>query len=196
MGLMMSVARGADLSGKWCILRTAGQRTLKLAQSLSDAGFEVWAPEQVTRVQVPRSSRMVEKRGAILPTFVFARADRLLDLLGVLALPVNPHPRFNLLRMHDGRVPAIDDRMLNSLRAAEERAGERAHRAARAALKRQRLHIERGTKVRMEEGVYAGLRGIVERCDGKVAVVSSPGRHDVTVPTFLLVVDGTVQLAA
>ncbi len=166
----------------WVILRMAGPRTLTVVRSLEQAGFEVWTPVQTTRMRVPRSKRMVEKQTAILPTFAFARANRVRDLLAILALPVNPHPRFSVLR-HDGRVPMVNERQMQTLRAAEAS-------AKRALLKKTRRVIEPGTAVHMEEGSYAGLRGVVERGDGKFATVRLGGKLSVKIATFLLIPDG------
>jgi hypothetical protein len=127
---------------------------------------------------------MVEKQQAMLPTFAFAQAGHLPALLHILAMPISPHPAFSIMR-YDGRVPVIADREIESLRGAEER-------AARAVAKQKRKVFAPGARVLMQEGSYAGLRGIVQGGDGKFALVSLGGRLNVKVATFLLISDELV----
>lgn len=169
----------------WCILRTSGARTLPLASSLSAAGFDVWTPAETTSRRQPRSKTRVEREGPIMPTFVFARADRLEDLLQLLGQPLNPHPPFSVFR-HGGRIPIIHDVEIGNLRDHEERARDRVRRAKR---KGYRHEFAQGERVRVPEGSFAGMTGVVQDGDGKFAFVSFGGALRVKIATFLLVAD-------
>lgn len=171
--------RGKD----WCILRTSGPRTLAVARSLATAGYDVWTPSQVSSRRRPRSKVAVEYEAPILPTFVFARADRLIDLLRVTSLPINPHPAFSVFRFHD-RAPLIADAEIEGLRQYERRCNELAQRK-RAKAHRREFSI--GENVSVQDGAWQGLSGIVEGGDGKQARVSFGGSLSVTIATFFLV---------
>lgn len=168
--------------GDWCILRTSGGRTLPLARSLAKAGFDVWTPMRKVRRRVPRSNARREIEAPITPTFVFARAFQLPELARVLALPVTPHPGFSIFR-HAGRIPLIADREIASLRVEEEREADRARRENG---KSHRRVFPVGGQVRLPQGAFAGLTGVVESGDGKAAVVSFGGSLRMTIEAWLL----------
>lgn len=164
----------------WCILRTNGRRTLRLAQSLTDAGIEAWTPRTVQKRRLSRvhmGFREVEQ--SMVPSFVFARACHLADLMAILASFNSPHPAFSIFQ-HAGRAPVIADREIGHLRAAEER-GKRDRRKA------QRHTIAVGTMVKPDEGAFAGLEGVVVGMSGKDAVVCFGGHLLFHVATWLLV---------
>lgn len=165
----------------WCILRTSGPRTLRLSQSLNAAGIEAWTPMQVVSVRRPRSKERIEREAPIMPTFVFARADRLGDLMRILRLPVSAHPGFSIFR-HAGRIPVIADRDIDSLRAAEDR-------SKRIVLKKQRHVFSVGERVHVPEGSFTGLTGVVQGGDGKFALICFGGSLQVKIATFLLRTD-------
>lgn len=162
----------------WCILRTSGGRTLPVAKSLAAAGFDVWTPVRTTKVRVPRSKRVVERQVAMMPTFVFARIDRVDELIRVLALPSNPHPRFGIFR-HQGKLAVVAEGEIAGLKAAEDR-------ETRALLRTKKRIIDVGTKYAPKRGGFAGMHGVVECGDGKFALVSFGGRFVVKIATFLM----------
>ncbi len=99
-----TVATPSDL--RWCILRTAGSRTLPLARSLAEAGVNAWTPTAIADRRRGRSRVRVEAEAAILPTFVFAPANLVDALLDLESAPTSPHPSFSLFR-HNGRVALV-----------------------------------------------------------------------------------------
>lgn len=176
----MRIDRGQRERG-WCILRTSPGRTLPLARSLAAAGFEVWTPKMTIYRRRPRSQRRIECEAPIMPTFVFARANRVRDLARVSALPVNPHPAFSIFR-HGGGVPLVGDQEIVGLRAAEDR-------AKRQDLKSKRKAFAIGERVRLTEGAFAGLSGVIEQSDGKMALVFFGQAMPIRIATYLLEVD-------
>lgn len=119
---------GARAGGdRWCILRTAGPRTLQLMKALTGAGFEAWTPSRTVKRDAPGKRRrivmgqtrlMVEVTMPILPGFVFARASRLNDLFRLSETIDSPLPRFRVFT-HAGRAPEIRDADVTGLRVAE-----------------------------------------------------------------------------
>lgn len=105
----------------WIILRTSGKNTIDLADYLSRVGFHAWTPKRMSR-RVLRAGRKDQRRidvaAPIMPTFVFAQADRM-DALDELSQEQRfPHPPFSLLRQ-GRRVPVISDRDVQGLKDAE-----------------------------------------------------------------------------
>lgn len=177
----MIIDRGQRERG-WCILRTSPGRTLTLARSLADAGYDVWTPtETVVQQRKTRQKAAIEREAPIMPTFVFVRANRVRDLQRVLALPVNPHPQFSIFR-YAGGVPLVADAEIVGLRAAEER-------AKRRAMKSKRKSFDIGERVRANDGAWTGLSGIIEGVDGKFALVFFGRGIPVSIATYLLEVD-------
>jgi transcriptional antiterminator NusG len=165
----------SNLTG-WCILRTAGQRTLLLATSLQEAGFDVWTPQETQAKRAPRGSKAkIERVVPMMPSFVFARATALADLVGILALPSSPHPAFSIFR-YNGCIPLVSDREVERLRTAERRIVPKA--------KQKIFGI--GTRVHIPEGAFAGLSGIVEEGGGKSTIVCFGGNVSFSIATFLL----------
>ena len=169
----------------WCILRTSGGRTLNLARSLAEAGFDVWTPRETLSRRVPRKKTLMDREVAILPTFVFARAVHIPELAAALALPVNPHPTFSIFR-YLGDIPLLADREMKSLRDVEDVARLRE-------LKKTRNVVPVGTTVTMNEGAFAGLSGVVTKSDGKFALVAFGGAFEVNIASFLIRTDGVQQ---
>lgn len=195
-----------DESDRWCILRTSPGRTLPLARSLEAAGFEVWTPTKIIRRPAPGQRRrlvlgmrrdMVEVALPILPSFLFAAADRLDDLLRVAALPFGPHPSFAIFR-HGDRVPLVGGGCVAGLRDAEAEAAAaiqaerdqddreaarqrraemlRTDRAKRKALRSQRRDFDAGARV-VVDGLpaLAGLEGRIVQGRGTTALIDFGG---------------------
>ena len=170
----------------WCILRCAASRTLPLATSLIEAGIEAWTPMKVERRRLPRgrkSHREIE--APIMPTFVFVRYDRLVDLMIILALPMSPHPAFSIFR-HLGAIAHVSDREIERLRTEEGRAQD----------KKKRPTFAVGEQVRVEEEVsLTGLKGTVEGTKGRYTMVCFGGAIQFKIATINLRTD-KVQAAA
>lgn len=180
--------------GDWIILRTAPRCTLSLARSLAEDGFEAWTPVETKTVTKPRFNVRREVRLPLLAGFVFARSSHLLDLLSLASLPHRPrrgfggrqpaHESFSVFHAQD-RIPAIADVDLEPLRSEETRAIPR----------RKRKVYARGERVRVPEGSFAGMTGVVEEADGRFAFVSFGGALRFKIASFLLRPDsiGTSQ---
>ncbi len=158
------MSRGKD----WCILRTGASRTLPLVASLQATGFDVWSPVQtLTRRRGPARER-VEYVAPIMPTFVFARAERQHELAQIAAQPFSDHPGFSVFR-YLGAIPTIGDSEIAEARRIEER-------GKRAAKMGQRQAFTIGQPVKVKEGPGAGLSGEVAKDgDGKFVLVAFAG---------------------
>lgn len=168
--MVRGIGRRNGMGNDWCILRTAGPRTLPLARSLAAAGLEAWTPVFTQRRRKPRSKAMVETETAGMPTFVFV-PDRHRPYLSSLLLPhaPNPHPPFSLFRYY-GSVVTIEDRELHRLRDLEQDDKRKADDRARRATRRERQHGEPftpGEAVRFSTGALAGISASVEASDGR-----------------------------
>lgn len=184
----------------WCILRTSGPSTLPLAQSLNEAGFEAWTPVGLPDEpkRVAKGKQVVEE--PLIRTFVFARADRLLDLVELSRSPAQTyrrwdtergkittigHPHYSVFR-HLGAFVTLPDSALIALRRSERQ------RKPRGKVKLFKV----GDKVMLVEGAVAGLRGVVAAVQGKHAVVSFPACgfvRDATLPMWMLLDDDSVD---
>ena len=160
----------------WVILRTSGRHTLPLAESLTKGGFETWTPMFHVRKRRPRTNARIEQPAPLLPTYVFARATGLQDLIELADAPSKPHPDFSIFHYLD-RIPLIADMELQSLRYSERRRQPKP--------KAQEYHP--GDPVQAVDGAWAGMSGVVERRKGKFAMVLFPmSRMSVKIATFLL----------
>jgi hypothetical protein len=185
-----------DQGEQWCILRTSGRQTLKLADTLGEDGFEVWTPQETRRIRIPRKNVRREITLPIMPSYVFARARHRIDLLEMERMEVKPrrghgfgrpaHPRFNVMR-HAGQLVAIEDRHLNALRQIEHK----------AELDRIRLKTTEpfpvGVRVRVKPGTHDAWSGMVARVvksDAGISTVVFHGtRLDVAIRTSFLALD-------
>lgn len=172
--------------GDWCILRTAGRTTLSLAASLAEDGFEVWTPVETVTKRVPRMNARRTIRQAILPTYVFARAAHLVDLLQLAAMPVKPrrgkgllqpaHGAFTVLHAF-GKIPMVADRHFAELRNLEAR---------RTPTEKAGKALTVGIGVRIKGGAAQGMKGTVERSTRAHTVVCINERYTVKIATCLL----------
>jgi len=161
---------------RWCVLRMAGPRTLLVAESLGEAGFEVWTP-----VEMRRHHRRAGKKGTvtkklpIMPTFVFAHNRHQDDLAAITRMPVSPHPPFSLFQYLD-RIVTVRDSELQRLRDVE----------IRALPKPKQPTLPVGTKVKPEQGPYTGLSGEVVASKNGICLVFFGGWMTVEIETLQL----------
>lgn len=151
-------------SNQWCILRCAGQNTLPLLRSLEKAGFEVWSPVEMRTRRVPRANFKRRIEQPMMPGYLFARADRLMDLIQASNAPGQQHREFRVYRQQD-RFPLIADADLAPVRLQERK------------VKPAPEGLKIGDDVRLTDGAYAGLRGEVVKGGNKFAMVRIPGFH-------------------
>lgn len=154
----------------WCILRMAGQRTLAVVSSLSQAGIGVWTPSTMRRKFRPRSTKYTDFRIPLLPSFAFADADQVRELLAIVHAPISAHPPFSIFTRGD-EVQLVRDRDLEALREYERLAQEEWERfvaaAARDAKRKRKKSRAKayvlGQRVRVDRPAFSGLEGkIVE----------------------------------
>ncbi len=142
----------------WCILRCKSANTLPLLKSLGREGIEVWSPVERVTKRVPRANirRVIDH--ALLPSYIFAAASDLPALIALCEAPASEHRDFRVFH-HHGRLPLIADATLAPLRLLEER-------LALSELKRrsrgQMPRLNRGDEVKLTEGGFAGLAGVIE----------------------------------
>lgn len=168
--------------GGWIILRTASRSTMKLAESLEEAGYEVWTPIEAVLLRARRSHPQEERSEALMPSYVFARDDRLADLIALSRSPslsyrvwdsekrrmvVRGHPVFRLMPGPDIFSPfaRVSDSQLKPLRRIADR------RRPKAAVQ----ELANGDRIRMNEGCYAGLFGTIIDCEGAFPEVHIDG---------------------
>lgn len=170
----------------WCILRTAGRSTLPLAKSLSDAGYDVWAPSQVP--DGPAKRRHAE-RVPMTPTYLFARALHVLKLIALSANPGRSHEGFSVFRNCHG-VPLIADSGLNPLRAEEanvERRWQAQVQRGRSRRKGQAFEVGETVSVPAEAfPSFAGMNGMVDESGQRHTYVSLGGFMRLKISTYIL----------
>jgi len=160
--------------GDWCILQTSARHTLRLADSLLEDGFDVWTPVETRRIRVPRMNARRIVRLPIMPGFVFAKSDRLNDILDLTHKKVGWRVMFV-----NGEPATVQDDQLEMLREAEHMVEP----------KRWTSAFANGSEVRITKGSFAGTNGIVKSCKGREAEiwVSIFGRHHrIKISTFNL----------
>lgn len=170
----------------WIILRTSGRHTLRLAATLSEDGYEAWTPVETRTIRIPRANVRRTVMLPIMPSYVFAQAHNLIDLIQLAAMKPKPrrasqqpaHADFSVMHYND-RIPIIADHHLQSLRTIE-------------AKRRPRQKAERtfdpgvSVRVKMEGGSFAGMNGRVERSDHGSTLVCFDHRLTVKISTSLL----------
>jgi transcription antitermination factor NusG len=190
------MARGrAGKEDDWCILRCSGRHTLRLAESLAKDGYDVWTPKEERSIRIPRANARRKVELPIMPTYVFAKAHHLVDLLELAAMPVKPrrgaglreaaHASFSVLHHHD-KIPLIADKHFAQLRILE---------AKRAPLKKAKEPYTVGIGVKVAGGSFGGLKGKVERSDCKHTVVCFTDSFTVKIATSLLEPDSVCSSA-
>lgn len=166
------------MTDRWAILRMAATSTLRVAQSLADAGFDTWTPAE--EIQKTVRGKIEWTKVPMLPTFVFADASRLVELVALARCPMTYQvwdsaqqrmttkgtPFFRLFQV-DGDIETIPGRELEPLRRIEGRRKRKPRGKPRDWIV--------GDRVRLTEGAYEGLRGRIVEVKGKRVVVFIPG---------------------
>lgn len=151
----------------WLILRCSGSSTLRLAQSLSLGGFETWTPVEFQVKRDRKTGARHERMVAVMPTYVFAKAERIADLVELSKAPITPYPDFSVFK-HQDRFPLVADSELSSLRQIERQ----------AASKGKPVVFGKGAGVNVLDGAFQGLTGqVVKKSRGKYTLVAFPGFH-------------------
>lgn len=166
-------------AARWCILRMSPSRTLAVADALKDAGYDAWTPaEELTR-RIGHARKRVTVPAPLLPSFVFARYDRLADLVAFSRAPALTFEVFDteLRRMvtkgcpffrvfrHEGKYPWVSDRALDALRLAEQRGKP---------IVKARV-FQPGEAVKCPDAGFDGLTGVVTTTRGRRALVCFEG---------------------
>ncbi|UIJ43712.1 hypothetical protein LZK98_11485 [Sphingomonas cannabina] len=189
---MIKGENGGEYGDRWCVLRMAGPRTLSVASSLERAGLEVWTPIEIRRTKRQRGNEFVERPAPILPTFVFARARHLPAIISAMSDPTRDHPPFSVFR-YNGRAPLLADTEIERLREVERRLAPKPKARHRSA-----APLEEGQRLRMMEGGFAGISGVVRKSDGRYTLVGFGGWMEIQIDTFVLredMANGVVQVA-
>lgn len=172
------------LNDKWLILRTSSRTTVRLVESLTAHGFEAWTPVHTLMKRAAHRRSAGQLAMPMLPSFAFASANHVQDLIDLAAALSKPHPDFSLfLNPMTNRPALVSGEQLTPLRWQEERDRKRAELARRNGRSRDRLR--NGTPVHLSSGAYAGLNGTVIADDGKYAEVNL-GKMTVKISSFLL----------
>lgn len=175
LGSKRKTAGGLRMT-EWCILRTSGRKTLALADELMRQSIEAWTPRETRKRRLPRS-RAVEKQVVpIMPTFVFAPTKHIMRL----AMESNNYksqlPSFSI-QLYNGKYPLVADSELRALRDAERR----------SVPLEDVCSYKEGDIVKMTEGSFAGLSGIVQTSDGKNTLIAFPNsKLAIKISTLLL----------
>jgi transcription antitermination factor NusG len=133
-------------------------------RSLTKAGFECWTPVETVTREVVKFNVKRKIEVAMIPSYVFARADRLLDLIALANDPGREHREFRVFKQSD-RFPLIADETLAPIRAIEQRRKPRGKVAT----------VKVGAKVRLNERGFEGLDGVVQSVSNKHAMVQFVG---------------------
>lgn len=160
--------------GSWFILRMASTDTLRIYRNLQRAGFTTWTPVERKFGRMPRTKAKYEKEFALLPSYVFARVEHVDEILRIAMLPNKDIGRFSVFH-HKGGIPLIADNQLRDLRAEESRVIGIFERLKRKGMKGP--SFSKGQAIKMTEGPFAGLSGIVEDQKGQTTLVSFAGYH-------------------
>lgn len=177
------------MTDHWLILRTASRSTLALAESLAKSGYDVWTPVRTFNKRAPRRREISQVVVPMLPSFAFAKASHIHALLEMAEAFTKPCPDFSVFHYLND-IPLVRDEELESLRNLEARDRRQAE-IERFKTGRQ-IRFKGGETIRIDEGAFAGMDGVVQYDDGKYAMVSF-GRTKVKIATFLLANDNVQE---
>lgn len=168
----MAIGNGTS---NWIILRTAGKDTLRLAKSLEEDGFDVWAPSEPKDIVQHRTQLRRQIIVPLLASYVFASAKDKAELFRLASMEVRPRRRRPALDADGkrGTAPAhagfsvmcgsrgaleITDFQLNALRQIESKRAQR---------RKAEKSFSPGDRVRVGQGVAEGMIGTVLRSNRK-----------------------------
>lgn len=169
------------MTDSWIILRTSGRHTMRLAESLSQDGYEAWTPIETRMLRIPRANVRRTVKLPIMPSYVFARAQYLIDLIQLAEMRTPTHADFSVMHFHD-RIPVIAEHHLQGLRLIEAKRTPRKKAAP--------LTPGLSVRVKTEGGSFAGMKGRVERSNEGMTLVCFDSRLTVKIATSLLDPDG------
>ena len=158
--------------GSWFILRMASGDTLSVLKGLLKAGYDAWTPIERRRGRMPRTRTAYDKEFALMPSYVFVNIHHLAEIQHMALVPPRNIPRFTLFQ-YQGGVPLIADNQLDALRYEEGRLQAVYDRALRKGKKGPRFNP--GETIRIEEGPFAGMDGIVTDQTGQFTLVNFAG---------------------
>jgi len=144
--------REAKLDGGWFVVWTASRAEKRVASRISALGIDAWLPTLTEKRRW--SDRWREVITPLFPGYLFARAThvnwpQLLRTVGVITV------------VRDGDRPALlTDGFIKSLRNAVNRATAPIERL------KERAEYEIGDQVVVEDGILAGVRGVVRQRRG------------------------------
>lgn len=200
-------------------MRTSPRHTMKLAQTLAEDGFEVWTPTETRKIRVPRMNIRRDVVLALMPSYIFARADQAASL--ILLADANTKAllrKAEARKSRDFRIGDVEkftpDELARILAAKTHEdfhvmkrpegiptvsdadlLALRKEEAKRTPLPKAAKAFRKGEDVRVEGGSFGGMSGSVERSDRTHTLVCFNGRYVVKIPTTFLR-DGTEDMDA
>jgi hypothetical protein len=179
--------------GSWCILRMASGDTLRVVEALIEEGLGAWTPLnwRIGRTKITRSR--FDEPLPLMPGYAFGDVGHIDQIVRLSGLRRRDLPRFWFLESerHTGCTPLIVDGELGALRREEERLRAVFEREKRRGIKP--TIFGKGTEVKMIDGAYAGLSGVVEGMRGKDAIVSIPGFNEPIKVASLLLLESVAK---
>jgi transcription antitermination factor NusG len=176
-------------ASRWCVLRTSGPSTMRLATSLQDAGMEAWTPTEHIRRRMPRGKSTEHRIAPMAPTYVFVRADLLGELQRIERAEITPHPRFSIFR-YCGDTVFVQHALLHPMRVRQQDSYRASLPASgRSPGKPRGAAYDVGDAVRLTTGAFSGFQAFVENSDGLTTTLTVGifGRPtEVKVPTLQL----------
>lgn len=170
--------------GAWFILRMASSDTLSLHRGLRKAGFDAWTPIERRKGKMPRTRTAYDKEFALMPSYVFVNVHHIAEIQHMAMLPPRNIPRFTVFQ-HNGGIPLIADDQLDALRAEEGRLQAVYEKAARKGQKGPKF--DPGQNIRIDDGPFMGMDGVVEDQQGQFTLVNFAGFHSpVKIASILL----------
>jgi hypothetical protein len=129
----------------------------------------------------------------MMPSYVFASSEHLIDLLQLAQMPVKPrrgaglqdpaHADFSVMHWRD-KIPMVRDHHLKELRRLQAQLTPRIKPPSKRMTADQPIQV--GIGVRLRKGGFDGIRGTVERSDRRYMVVSINDRYSITLDTRLV----------
>ena len=152
---------------------------MRLASALRIAGIDAWSPVEAVTKRVPRANIKRRIVLPLMPSYVFADARCLIELIELAEAEHKPQPDFRLFRSA-GRIPLIADTNLEGLRTIEQKRTVS-----------ERPAFTKGERVKLLDAGFLGLTGTVESAKGQYVMVAIPGlRFKLKVAAWCLLREG------